>query len=124
MDRRGGEGRQPGIARLCQISEAKQGQCLNGRSAGEIIWIFHIAGHRKLLSEIEDGLVTSGDSFHIRLNLSISSQMDCCSLSVKCDEILHVLDTMYQGKCEWLCARVDPFTDRDLETGTIPNYSR
>ncbi|KAL8175065.1 UNVERIFIED_CONTAM: Caspase recruitment domain-containing protein 11, partial [Gekko kuhli] len=81
-------------------------------------------GHRKLLSEIEEGLVTSGDSFYIRLNLSICSQMDCCSLSVKCDEILHVLDTMYQGKCEWLCARVDPFTDRDLETGTIPNYSR
>ncbi|XP_077172580.1 caspase recruitment domain-containing protein 11 isoform X1 [Paroedura picta] len=81
-------------------------------------------GHRKLMSEIEEGLVTSGDSFYIRLNLSISSQMDCCSLSVKCDEILHVRDTMYQGKCEWLCARVDPFTDRDLETGTIPNCSR
>ncbi|KAH0631998.1 hypothetical protein JD844_019980 [Phrynosoma platyrhinos] len=81
-------------------------------------------GYRKLLTEIEDGLVTSGDSFYIRLNLSISSQLDCCSLSVKCDEILHVLDTMYHGKCEWLCARVDPFTDKDLETGTIPNGSR
>ncbi|XP_010217022.1 PREDICTED: caspase recruitment domain-containing protein 11 [Tinamus guttatus] len=81
-------------------------------------------GYRKLLSELEEGLITSGDSFHIRLNLNISSQQDCCSLSVKCDEIVHILDTMYQGKCEWLCARVDPFTDRDLETGTIPSYSR
>nr|XP_028562584.1 LOW QUALITY PROTEIN: caspase recruitment domain-containing protein 11 [Podarcis muralis] len=81
-------------------------------------------GYRKLVSEIEEGLVTSGDSFYIRLNLSITSQLDCCSLSVKCDEILHVLDTMYYGKCEWLCARVDPFTDKDLESGTIPNYSR
>ncbi|XP_062999692.1 caspase recruitment domain-containing protein 11 [Elgaria multicarinata webbii] len=81
-------------------------------------------GYRKLLSEIEEGLITSGDSFYIRLNLNISSQLDCCSLSVKCDEILHVLDTMNQGKCEWLCARVDPFTGKDLETGTIPNYSR
>ncbi|KAK4813578.1 hypothetical protein QYF61_011807 [Mycteria americana] len=81
-------------------------------------------GYRKLLSELEEGLITSGDSFHIRLNLNISSQLDCCSLSVKCDEIVHILDTMYQGKCEWLCARVDPFTDRDLETGTIPSYSR
>ncbi|XP_042294710.1 caspase recruitment domain-containing protein 11 [Sceloporus undulatus] len=81
-------------------------------------------GYRKLLAEIEEGLVTSGDSFYIRLNLSISSQLDCCSLSVKCDEILHVLDTMHHGKCEWLCARVDPFTDKDLETGTIPNGSR
>ncbi|XP_067329818.1 caspase recruitment domain-containing protein 11-like [Anolis sagrei] len=80
--------------------------------------------YRKLLSEIDEGLVKSGDSFYIRLNLSISSQLDCCSLSVNCDEILHVLDTMYQGKCEWLCARVDPFTDRDGDMGTIPNGSR
>ncbi|KAJ7401952.1 Caspase recruitment domain-containing protein 11 [Pitangus sulphuratus] len=81
-------------------------------------------GYRKLLSELEEGLITSGDSFHIRLNLNISSQLDCCSLSVRCDEIVHILDTMYQGRCEWLCARVDPFTDRDLEMGTIPSYSR
>uniref|UniRef100_A0A672TUD7 Caspase recruitment domain-containing protein 11 n=1 Tax=Strigops habroptila TaxID=2489341 RepID=A0A672TUD7_STRHB len=81
-------------------------------------------GYRKLLSELEEGLITSGDSFHIRLNLNISSQLDCCSLSVKCDEIVHILDTMYQGRCEWLCARVDLFTDRDLEMGTIPSYSR
>ncbi|CAM5142970.1 unnamed protein product [Eretmochelys imbricata] len=81
-------------------------------------------GYRKLLTELEEGLITSGDSFHIRLNLNISSQLDCCSLSVKCDEIVHILDTMYQGKCEWLCARVDPFTDRNLEMGTIPSYSR
>ncbi|GAB0196554.1 caspase recruitment domain-containing protein 11 [Grus japonensis] len=81
-------------------------------------------GYRKLLSELEEGLITSGDSFHIRLNLNISSQLDSCSLSVKCDEIVHILDTMYQGKHEWLCARVDPFTDKDLEMGTIPSYSR
>ncbi|KAJ6651135.1 hypothetical protein lerEdw1_000775 [Lerista edwardsae] len=81
-------------------------------------------GYRKLLSDIKEGLVASGDSFYIRLNLSISSQLDCCSLTVNCDEIVHVLDTMHQGKCEWLCARIDPFTDKDLETGTIPNLSR
>ncbi|XP_013923910.1 PREDICTED: caspase recruitment domain-containing protein 11-like [Thamnophis sirtalis] len=81
-------------------------------------------GYQKLLSEMEEGLITSGDSFYIRLNLSISSHLDCCSLSVKCDEILHVLDTMYQGKCEWFCARVHPVTNKDEETGTVPNYSR
>ncbi|XP_039216694.1 caspase recruitment domain-containing protein 11 isoform X4 [Crotalus tigris] len=80
--------------------------------------------YRTLLSEMEEGLITSGDSFYIRLNLSISSHLDCCSLSVKCDEILHVLDTMYQGKCEWFCARVHPVTNKDEETGTVPNYSR
>ncbi|XP_073713157.1 caspase recruitment domain-containing protein 11 [Misgurnus anguillicaudatus] len=81
-------------------------------------------GYRRLLKDIEDGAVVSGDSFYIRLNLNISSQSDNCSLNVRCDEVLHVLDTMHQGKCEWLCARVDAFTNKDLERGTIPSYSR
>ncbi|XP_056309926.1 caspase recruitment domain-containing protein 11 isoform X2 [Danio aesculapii] len=80
--------------------------------------------YRRLLKDIEDGTVVSGDSFYIRLNLNISSQSDNCSLNVRCDEVLHVLDTMHQDKCEWLCARVDPFTDKDLDKGTIPSYSR
>ncbi|XP_028913982.1 caspase recruitment domain-containing protein 11 isoform X3 [Ornithorhynchus anatinus] len=83
-----------------------------------------IDGYRKLLKDIDEGLITSGDSFYIRLNLNISSQLDSCSMSVKCDEVVHVRDTMYQEKCEWLCSRVDPFNDRDLDTGTIPSYSR
>ncbi|XP_036028006.1 caspase recruitment domain-containing protein 11 [Onychomys torridus] len=81
-------------------------------------------GYRKLLKEMEDGVITSGDSFYIRLNLNISSQLDACSMSLKCDDVVHVLDTMYQDRHEWLCARVDPFTDQDLDMGTIPSYSR
>ncbi|XDV12724.1 hypothetical protein PO909_001319 [Leuciscus waleckii] len=81
-------------------------------------------GYRRLLKDIEDGTVVSGDSFYIRLNLNIYGQSDSCSLNVRCDDVLHVLDTMHQGKCEWLCARVDAFTDKDLERGTIPSYSR
>ncbi|XP_062841955.1 caspase recruitment domain-containing protein 11 [Trichomycterus rosablanca] len=81
-------------------------------------------GYRRLLKDIEEGRAVSGDSFYIRVNLNISGQSDSCSLSVKCDEVLHVLDTRYQGRCEWLCAHVDPITDKDLEKGTIPSYSR
>lgn len=81
-------------------------------------------GYRRLQKDIEEGRAVSGDSFYIRVNLNISGQLDSCSLSVRCDEVLHVLDTRYQGKCEWLCARVDPYTDKDLEKGTIPSYSR
>nr|XP_044998728.1 caspase recruitment domain-containing protein 11 [Jaculus jaculus] len=81
-------------------------------------------GYRKLLKEMEEGVITSGDSFYIRLNLNISSHMDACSMSLKCDDVVHVRDTMYQDRHEWLCARVDPFTDQDLDTGTIPSYSR
>ncbi|XP_058234129.1 caspase recruitment domain-containing protein 11 isoform X1 [Hemibagrus wyckioides] len=84
----------------------------------------NLEGYRRLQKDIEEGRVVSGDSFYIRVNLNISGQLDSCSLSVHCDEVLHVLDTRYQGKCEWLCARVDSYTDKDLEKGTIPSYSR
>ncbi|KAG9462989.1 hypothetical protein GDO78_022658, partial [Eleutherodactylus coqui] len=81
-------------------------------------------GYRKLLKDLEEGKIRSGDSFFIRLNLNISNHLDSCTMSVQCDEIVHVLDTMNQGRYEWLCARMDPFTDRNLEFGTIPSYSR
>ncbi|KAL2765970.1 caspase recruitment domain-containing protein 11 [Daubentonia madagascariensis] len=81
-------------------------------------------GYRKLLKDMEEGLITSGDSFYIRLNLNISSQLDACTMSLKCDDIVHIRDTMYQDRHEWLCARVDLFTDQDLDVGTIPSYSR
>ncbi|KAG7491962.1 hypothetical protein MATL_G00009490 [Megalops atlanticus] len=81
-------------------------------------------GYRKLQREIEDGTLVSGDSFYVRLNLSLSGQWDSCSMCARCDDIVHVLDTMHQGKNEWLCARVDTFTDKDLEKGSIPSYSR
>lgn len=80
-------------------------------------------GYRKLQREMDEGSVVSGDSFYIRLNLNVGPS-DNCTLSARCDEVVHVLDTMYNGKHEWLCARVDGVTDKDLERGTIPSYSR
>ncbi|XP_069839736.1 caspase recruitment domain-containing protein 11 isoform X2 [Dendropsophus ebraccatus] len=85
---------------------------------------FNDEGYRKLLKDLEEGKIRSGDSFFIRLNLNISNHLDSCTLSVQCDEIVHVLDTMHQGRYEWLCARIDPFTDRNMDYGTIPSYSR
>ncbi|XP_030645608.1 caspase recruitment domain-containing protein 11 [Chanos chanos] len=84
----------------------------------------NVDGYRRLQKDMDDGTLVSGDSFYIRVNLNVSVQTDNCTMSVRCDEIVHVLDTMHQGKCEWLCARVDAFTDKDLERGTIPSYSR
>ncbi|XP_053298855.1 caspase recruitment domain-containing protein 11 isoform X1 [Pleuronectes platessa] len=81
--------------------------------------------YRRLQRDLSDGSVASGDSFHIRLNLNISGQSESCSLSVRCDEVVHVLDTRPQGRCEWLCARVDPYSGSDqLERGTLPSNSR
>uniref|UniRef100_A0A667Y4J2 Caspase recruitment domain family member 11 n=1 Tax=Myripristis murdjan TaxID=586833 RepID=A0A667Y4J2_9TELE len=81
--------------------------------------------YHRLQNDMADGKVASGDSFYIRVNLNISGHSDSCSLSLLCDEVVHVLDTRHQGRCEWLCARVDPFTGSDLaDCGTIPSYSR
>ncbi|KAJ8344906.1 hypothetical protein SKAU_G00290990 [Synaphobranchus kaupii] len=81
-------------------------------------------GYRRLRRDLDEGSLVSGDSFYIRLNLNVSGQSDNCSLCIRCDEVVHVLDTRHQGKCEWLCARVDGFTSKDLEKGTIPSFSR
>ncbi|XP_042360139.1 caspase recruitment domain-containing protein 11 isoform X2 [Plectropomus leopardus] len=81
--------------------------------------------YRRLQRDIAEGPLVSGDSFHIRVNLNISGQSDSCSLNVHCDEVVHVLDTKHQGRSEWLCARVDPYSGSDLpERGTIPSNSR
>ncbi|KAJ8251127.1 hypothetical protein GJAV_G00217580 [Gymnothorax javanicus] len=80
--------------------------------------------YRRLRRDLAEGSRVSGDSFYIRLNLNISGQSDGCSLCVCCDEVVHVLDTRYQGKPEWLCAQVNTYTNKDLEKGTIPNFSR
>lgn len=46
------------------------------------------------------------------------------SLSVNCDDIMHVTDTRYNGKYQWCCSLVDPRTAKPLQTGTMPNYNR
>ncbi|XP_038551308.1 caspase recruitment domain-containing protein 11-like [Micropterus salmoides] len=80
---------------------------------------------RRLQRDLADGSLASGDSFYIRVNLNISSQSDNCTLSVHCDEVVHVLDTRHQSRCEWLCSRVDPYTGSNLpDRGTIPSNSR
>ncbi len=80
---------------------------------------------RRLQRDLAEGMLASGDSFYIRVNLNISGQSDSCSLSMRCDEVVHVLDTRHQGRCEWLCARVDPYTGYDLaDRGTVPSNTR
>ncbi|XP_061604217.1 caspase recruitment domain-containing protein 11 isoform X1 [Phyllopteryx taeniolatus] len=81
--------------------------------------------YRRLQRDLAEGTRVSGDSFYIRVNLNISSQLDSCSLSVQCDEVVHVLDTKPQGLSQWLCARVDPYSGCDLQDcGTLPSNSR
>ncbi|XP_075702784.1 caspase recruitment domain-containing protein 14 [Rhinoderma darwinii] len=77
--------------------------------------------YRKLVNNIESGLLTSGDSFYVRVNLSMPVRVEG-GLQVKCGEILHVTDTMYKNRCQWFAHRVNSYTMKDGESGIIPNY--
>ncbi|NXH15907.1 CAR10 protein, partial [Bucco capensis] len=83
-----------------------------------------LEGYQPLREALEEGKKFTGDSFYVRTNLSLLEPSDPYALCVKCREILHVTDTMHKGRLEWYCSRVDPLTMRDLDKGTVPNYSR
>ncbi|NXW58416.1 CAR10 protein, partial [Eurystomus gularis] len=89
-----------------------------------LVFQLDLEGYQPLREALEEGKKFSGDSFYVRTNLSLMEPSDPYALCVKCREILHVTDTMHKGRLEWYCSRVDPLTMRDLDKGTVPNYSR
>ncbi|KAK4831596.1 hypothetical protein QYF61_018356 [Mycteria americana] len=89
-----------------------------------LVFQLDLEGYQPLREALGEGKKFSGDSFYVRTNLSLLELSDPYALCVKCREILHVTDTMHKGRLEWYCSRVDPLTMRDLDKGTVPNYSR
>ncbi|NXD22609.1 CAR10 protein, partial [Spelaeornis formosus] len=89
-----------------------------------LIFQLDLEGYQPLQAALEEGKKFSGDSFYVRTNVFLLEPSDPYALSVKRREILHVTDTMHKGRLEWYCSRVDPLTMRDLDKGTVPNYSR
>ncbi|XP_054832810.1 caspase recruitment domain-containing protein 14 [Eublepharis macularius] len=81
----------------------------------------NMEGYKKLLSDLNAKLVTSGDSFYIRSNLCLERQL-AGDLPVGCHDILHVTDTVYQGQTRWSACRVNACTMKDMDAGIIPNY--
>ncbi|XP_008153218.3 caspase recruitment domain-containing protein 14 [Eptesicus fuscus] len=80
-------------------------------------------GYKKLVQDLEAKAATSGDSFYIRVNLALEGRA-AGELPVHCGDILHVTDTMFQGRGCWHAHRVGPYSTRDTEGGTIPTYAR
>ncbi|XP_068521769.1 caspase recruitment domain-containing protein 10 [Anas acuta] len=89
-----------------------------------LVFQLDLQGYQPLREALEEGKKFAGDSFYVRTNLPLLESSDPYALCVKCREILHVTDTMHKGRLEWYCSRVDPLTMRDLDKGTVPNYSR
>ncbi|XP_069509140.1 caspase recruitment domain-containing protein 10 isoform X2 [Ambystoma mexicanum] len=81
-------------------------------------------GYERLVERLDRGKHVFGDSFYVRANLDIRVSNEPGALRVRSKQILHVVDTMFQGRFEWFCARVDALTQMELDRGTIPNYSR
>ncbi|XP_026201509.1 caspase recruitment domain-containing protein 10 isoform X2 [Anabas testudineus] len=80
--------------------------------------------YTKLCSELSSHNFVGADSFYVRVNLNIEPHGDPPSLSISCDDIIHVTDTRYKGKYHWCCSLVDQSTAKPKQTGTMPNYNR
>lgn len=77
------------------------------------------------MENIEKKIITSGDSFYIRINVTFDKDSGALGgFIVQCNEILHVTDTMHRGTSEWKTFRVNPHTMIDVDGGSIPNYYR
>ncbi|XP_047613375.1 caspase recruitment domain-containing protein 14 isoform X2 [Phacochoerus africanus] len=83
----------------------------------------NMEGYKKLVQDLEAKVATSGDSFYIRVNLAMEGRAEG-GLQVQCNDILHVTDTLFQGGSCWHAHRVSPYSTKDTEHGTIPNYTR
>ncbi|XP_038182222.1 caspase recruitment domain-containing protein 14 [Arvicola amphibius] len=80
-------------------------------------------GYKNLIQDLDAKVVTSGDSFYIRVNLAMQRKGGG-TLHAHCNDILHITDTMFQGQSCWHAHHVNPYTMKDTEPGTIPNYSQ
>ncbi|KAF5914966.1 hypothetical protein HPG69_011158 [Diceros bicornis minor] len=83
----------------------------------------NMEGYKKLVQDLEAKVATSGDSFYIRVNLAMEGRVEG-ELQVHCNDILHVTDTVFQGRGCWHAHRISPYSMKGTEHGTIPNYSR
>ncbi|KAL1272979.1 hypothetical protein QQF64_028841 [Cirrhinus molitorella] len=79
--------------------------------------------YENLLQQLKNGEVMSGDSFYIRVNMTMSGDL-AGTLEVKCNDILHVTDTQHSDDGSWWASHVHPCHLEDLKSGTLPNYYR
>ncbi|KAM5310130.1 caspase recruitment domain-containing protein 14 isoform 2-T2 [Glossophaga mutica] len=83
----------------------------------------NMEGYKKLVQDLEAKAATSGDSFYIRLNLALEGRAEG-ELQAHCGDVLHVTDTMFQGRGGWHACRVGPYSTQHGERGAIPSYVR
>ncbi|KAK2857378.1 hypothetical protein Q7C36_005297 [Tachysurus vachellii] len=79
--------------------------------------------YQNLLHELRIREVTSGDSFYVRVNMSLKGG-GAEMLSVSCNDILHVTDSHYGSEGYWWASHVHSCQLMDLKSGCVPNFYR
>ncbi|XP_041961429.1 caspase recruitment domain-containing protein 14 [Alosa sapidissima] len=80
--------------------------------------------YESLRQQLKKGEVTSGDSFYVRVNMSVPAGTAVGGLSIKCNDILHVTNTCHSTEGTWWASLVHPCQLQDLKSGSVPNYYR
>ncbi|KAM9482037.1 caspase recruitment domain-containing protein 14 isoform 2-T2 [Clarias gariepinus] len=79
--------------------------------------------YQTLLQQLNSCEVTSGDSFYVRVNMSLQGG-GAETLSVTCNDILHVTDSHFGHEGYWRASHVDSCQLIDLKSGRVPNFYR
>uniref|UniRef100_A0A3P8TAE8 Caspase recruitment domain family, member 14 n=1 Tax=Amphiprion percula TaxID=161767 RepID=A0A3P8TAE8_AMPPE len=80
--------------------------------------------YEALLQQLRSCETSSGDSFYVRVNMSLPAGPGG-TLAVSCNDILHVTNTQPAGTEDmWYASQVHPCQLLDLQSGTVPNYYR
>lgn len=82
------------------------------------------ADYEVLLQQLQTNEASSGDSFYVRVNMSLAAGSSG-SLAMSCNDILHVTNTRPPDtEDSWHASQVHPCQLLDLQSGTVPNYYR
>ncbi|XP_042284811.1 caspase recruitment domain-containing protein 14 [Thunnus maccoyii] len=97
---------------------------------GQVTGLCHLSlrpkqdDYEALLHQLQNNVMSSGDSFYVRVNMSLLAGPSG-TLAVSCNDILHVTNTRPAGtEDSWHACQVHPCQLLDLQSGTVPNYYR
>ncbi|XP_051567995.1 caspase recruitment domain-containing protein 14 isoform X2 [Myxocyprinus asiaticus] len=96
---------------------------------GQVQGLCHITlrpsqdAYENLVQQLKSGEVMSGDSFYVRVNMTLAGDV-AGNLAVKCNDIIHVTNTHYGNDGSWWGSQVHTCQLMDLKSGTLPNYYR
>uniref|UniRef100_A0A3B4TE17 Caspase recruitment domain family, member 14 n=1 Tax=Seriola dumerili TaxID=41447 RepID=A0A3B4TE17_SERDU len=94
---------------------------------GQVTGLCHLSlrprqDYEALLQQLQSSEISSGDSFYVRVNMSLPAGPNG-TLAVSCNDILHVTNTRPAGtEDSWHASQVHPCQLLDLQSGTLPNY--